>query len=108
MQLLLGTAGIGKTTMLNNMGRLILQRLDKDQGWLSEYPGFRECVEYCLAAEIPYVFTLVDTAALFFAGSASRMLDKRPGRVLCNCSTNLLNAEAVGSMLDSCRTSGGM
>ncbi len=78
VQLLLGTPGIGKTTMLNNMGRLILQRLDTDKGWLSEYTGFRECMESCLAADVPYVFTLVGAAFLSFAGSAPLMPNRRP------------------------------
>ena len=71
MQLLLGTPGIGKTTMLNSIGRLILQRLDRDKGWLSNYPGFRECMESCLAIDVPYAFILVGAADLHFAVSAA-------------------------------------
>ena len=63
IQVVVGAHGTGKTTILNNIGQLILDRMDKDEGkdnsWLSEHHGFRECLRSCLSTQTPYVFTLV-------------------------------------------------
>ena len=73
--------------MLKNMGKLILEHMDKDEDgedkWLSEHTGFRECLRSCLSADIPYLFTLVCATVPLPTFIASLMIDKKLGPTCC-------------------------
>ncbi|KAK9914978.1 hypothetical protein WJX75_003303 [Coccomyxa subellipsoidea] len=58
LQLVLGIPGLGKSTLINNLGPLVLDRLDREPEWLRERTGFRECLRSSLEADIPYTFVL--------------------------------------------------
>ena len=59
LQIVLGVPGVGKTTFMTQLGRLILDRMDREPEWLTQHGGFRECLRSCLDTSIPHVFTLV-------------------------------------------------
>ena len=79
---MLGVPGVGKSTMLNNLGQLILERMDKDEDkeekWLSKHSGFRECLRSCLCTSIPFVFILVRATLLLSTFIASAMISRKP------------------------------
>ena len=79
--------------MLNNLGQLILDRMDKaedrEEKWLSEHTGFRECLRSCLGADIPYLFTLVHATVLLSTFIASLMIDRKPGPSCCVANNSL-------------------
>ncbi|CAL8469781.1 g9323 [Coccomyxa elongata] len=58
LQLLLGPPGVGKTTLLHNLGRCIIDELNLSPGWLHGSDGFRESLNSSLGAPIPFVFEL--------------------------------------------------
>ncbi len=59
IQLLLGVPGVGKSTLLKNLARLILERLEEAKEWLKRHRGFRDCLDSCLDTATPYVFGMV-------------------------------------------------
>ncbi|CAL8467398.1 g6935 [Coccomyxa elongata] len=58
LQLFLGPPGVGKTTLLRNLGRCIIKELDASPDWLHGSDSFWESLKSSLGAPIPFVFEL--------------------------------------------------
>ena len=84
--------------MLRSLGRLILDRMDKDEdrveNWLSEHTGFRECLRSCLSADNQYTFTLVRATVLLATFIVSLMINKKLGASFC-IAKNLISAKVL-------------